>query len=74
MSRCVKAAKGCEQVYTDAAKGAQDDKRLISCAAQRGLVASMWLQAAQEKDLKKAISLREAAVGNYRIRSERSRR
>src|SRR6266481_4084792 len=26
----------------------------------------MWLQAAQEKDLKKAMSLREAAVGNYR--------
>jgi CHAT domain-containing protein len=34
--------------------------------AQRGLGRSLWLQAAQEKDAKKAASLREAAVGNYR--------
>jgi CHAT domain-containing protein/predicted negative regulator of RcsB-dependent stress response len=53
--------------YTDAAKGAQDDKRLdLMWPAQRGLGRSLWLQAAQEKDLKKAMSLREAAVGNYR--------
>jgi CHAT domain-containing protein/predicted negative regulator of RcsB-dependent stress response len=59
--------KDASKFYTDAAKGAQDDKRLdLMWPAQRGLGRSMWLQAAQEKDLKKAMSLREAAVGNYR--------
>ena len=59
--------KDASKFYTDAAKGAQDDKRLdLMWPAQRGLGRSLWLQAAQEKDLKKAMSLREAAVGNYR--------
>jgi CHAT domain-containing protein len=53
--------------YTDAKKGAQDDKRLdLMWPAQRGVGRSLWLQAAQEKDVKKANSLREAAVSNYR--------
>ena len=34
--------------------------------AQRGLGRSLWLQAAQEKDAKKAMTLRESAVANYR--------
>ena len=59
--------KDASKFYTDAAKGAQDDKRLdLMWPAQRGLGRSLWLQAAQEKDPKKATSLREAAVGNYR--------
>jgi CHAT domain-containing protein/predicted negative regulator of RcsB-dependent stress response len=59
--------KDASKFYTDAAKGAQDDKRLdLMWPAQRGLGRSLWLQAAQEKDAKKAASLREAAVGNYR--------
>jgi len=59
--------KDASKFYTDAAKGAQDDKRLdLMWPAQRGLGRSLWLQSAQEKDLKKGTSLREAAVGNYR--------
>lgn len=59
--------KDASKFYTDAAKGAQDDKRLdLMWPAQRGLGRSLWLQAAQEKDPKKATSLREAGVGNYR--------
>ena len=59
--------KDASKFYTDAAKGAQDDKRLdLMWPAQRGLGRSLWLQAAQEKDAKKAASLREAAVSNYR--------
>ena len=53
--------------YNDAKKGAQDDKRLdLMWPAQRGLGRSSWLQAAQEKDAKKALTLRESALSNYR--------
>ena len=59
--------KDATKFYSDAAKGAQDDKRLdLMWPAQRGLGRSLWLQAAQEKDTKKASSVREAAVANYR--------
>ena len=59
--------KDATKFYSDAAKGAQDDKRLdLTWPAQRGLGRSLWLQAAQEKDAKKASSAREAAVANYR--------
>src|SRR5439155_25289648 len=59
--------KDATKFYNEAKKGAQDDKRLdLMWPAQRGLGRSLWLQAAQEKDPKKATSLREAAVGNYR--------
>jgi tetratricopeptide (TPR) repeat protein len=43
--------KDASKFYTDAKKGAQDDKRLdLMWPAQRGLGRSLWLQAAQEKD------------------------
>jgi CHAT domain-containing protein/tetratricopeptide (TPR) repeat protein len=59
--------KDAGKFYSDAKKGAQDDKRLdLMWPAQRGLGRSLWLQAAQEKDGKKANSLREAALDNYR--------
>src|SRR5215813_9449267 len=59
--------KDASKFYTDAVKGAQDDKRLdLMWPAQRGLGRSLWLQAAQEKDPKKVASLRDSAVGNYR--------
>lgn len=59
--------KDATKFYNDAKKGAQDDKRLdLMWPAQRGLGRSLWLQAAQEKDPKKASSLRESAVANYR--------
>lgn len=59
--------KDAGKFYTDAKKGAQDDKRLdLMWPAQRGLGRSLWLQAAQEKDVKKATSLREAALSSYR--------
>ena len=59
--------KDASKFYNDAKKGAQDDKRLdLMWPAQRGLGKSLWLQATQEKDAKKALSLREQAVGNYR--------
>jgi CHAT domain-containing protein len=59
--------KDASKFYNDAKKGAQDDKRLdLMWPAQRGLGKSLWLQATQEKDQKKALSLREQAVGNYR--------
>jgi len=59
--------KDATKFYNDAKKGAQDDKRLdLMWPAQRGLGRSLWLQAAQEKDAKKALSLRESAVSNYR--------
>ncbi len=59
--------KDATKYYTDAKKGAQDDKRLdLMWPAQRGLGRSLWLQAAQEKDVKKATPLRESAVANYR--------
>jgi CHAT domain-containing protein/predicted negative regulator of RcsB-dependent stress response len=59
--------KDATKFYTDAKKGAQDDKRLdLMWPAQRGLGRTLWLQAAQEKDPKKAMTLRESAVTNYR--------
>jgi CHAT domain-containing protein/predicted negative regulator of RcsB-dependent stress response len=59
--------KDATKSYTDAVKGAQDDKRLdLMWPAQRGLGRSLWLQAGQEKDPKKAGTMRESAVGNYR--------
>jgi CHAT domain-containing protein len=59
--------KDATKYYNDAKKGAQDDKRLdLMWPAQRGLGRSLWLQAAQEKDAKKSMALREQAVANYR--------
>ncbi|HEU4713456.1 MAG TPA: CHAT domain-containing protein [Pyrinomonadaceae bacterium] len=59
--------KDATKYYNDAKKGAQDDKRLdLMWPAQRGLGRSLWLQAAQEKDPKKAMTARESAVANYR--------
>ncbi len=51
--------KDASKFYTDAKKGAQDDKRLdLMWPAQRGLGRSLWLQAAQEKDAKKRVFAR----------------
>lgn len=59
--------KDASKYYTEAVKGAQEDKRLdLIWPAQRGLGRSFWLQAAQEKDPKKAGQARESAVTNYR--------
>jgi len=59
--------KDASKFYNDAKKGAQDDKRLdLMWPAQRGLGRTLWLQAAQEKDPKKSMSMRESAVANYR--------
>lgn len=59
--------KDATKSYTESVKGAQDDKRLdLMWPAQRGLGRSLWLQAMQEKDPKKAGSMRESAVGKYR--------
>src|SRR6201991_3089793 len=59
--------KDATKFYNDAKKGAQDDKRLdLMWPAQRGLGRSLWLQAMQEKDQKKSMSLREQGLANYR--------
>ena len=59
--------KDATKFYNDAKKGAQEDKRLdLTWPAQRGLGRSLWLQALQEKDQKKATTLREQALANYR--------
>jgi len=59
--------KDATKYYNEAKKGATDDKRLdLIWPAQRGLGRSLWLQAAQEKDAKKSMTLREQAVANYR--------
>lgn len=59
--------KDATKFYNEAKKGAQDDKRLdLMWPAQRGLGRSLWLQSAQEKDVKKILALRESAVSNYR--------
>ncbi len=59
--------KDATKYYNDAKKGAQEDKRLdLMWPAQRGLGRSLWLQAAQEKDPKKSMAMREQAVANYR--------
>src|SRR5688572_6949496 len=59
--------KDATKFYNDAKKGAQEDKRLdLMWPAQRGLGRSLWLQAMQERDPKKSLSLREQALANYR--------
>ena len=59
--------KDASKAYTDAIKGAQDDKRIdLIWPAQRGLGKSLWLQGAQETDAKKSLALRESALKNYR--------
>jgi CHAT domain-containing protein/tetratricopeptide (TPR) repeat protein len=59
-------SKDAGKLYEEAAKGAKEDKRLdLMWPAQRGMGRSLWLQAAEEKD-KKAASLREKALENYR--------
>lgn len=59
--------KDAGKVYAEAIKGAQEDKRIdLIWPAQRGLGRSLWLQAVQERDVKKSISLRESALKNYR--------
>jgi CHAT domain-containing protein len=59
--------KDASKYYSESAKGAQEDKRLdLMWPAQRGLGRSLWLQAAQEKDPKKAGAVRESAISHYR--------
>lgn len=59
--------KDAGKLYGDAIKGAQEDKRLdLIWPAQRGMGRSLWLQAQQESDVKKSMSLRESALKNYR--------
>src|SRR5687767_7028751 len=59
--------KDATKFYNDAKKGALEDKRLdLTWPAQRGLGRSLWLQAMQENDAKKATALREQALSNYR--------
>jgi CHAT domain-containing protein/tetratricopeptide (TPR) repeat protein len=59
--------KDASKAYTDAIKGAQDDKRMdLIWPAQRGLGKSLWLQGAQETDAKKSLALRESGLKNYR--------
>ncbi len=68
--------KDASKYYTDAKKGAQDDKRLdLMWPAQRGLGRRLWLQAGQEKDPKKVDDF--ARVGDVqlsRITRARSKR
>lgn len=59
--------KDASKYYAESVKGAQEDKRLdLIWPAQRGVGRSFWLQAAQEKDPKKAAAARESAIANYR--------
>ena len=59
--------KDAGKFYEQAVKGAKDDRRLdLMWPAQRGQGQSLWLQAAQEKDPKKSIKLREQALVSYR--------
>ncbi|MDX6613136.1 MAG: hypothetical protein QOD75_2322 [Blastocatellia bacterium] len=59
--------KDASKLYAEASKGAKDDKRLdLMWPAQRGAGRSNWLQAAQEKDPKKAGAMRDAALASYR--------
>jgi CHAT domain-containing protein/tetratricopeptide (TPR) repeat protein len=58
--------KDAAKLFSEAAKGAQEDKRLdLMWPAQRGLGRSLWLQAPQEKE-SKAAKMREEALGAYR--------
>jgi CHAT domain-containing protein len=55
------------KLYADAAKGARDDARLdLMWPAQRGTGRSLWYQATEEKDQKKAAKMREDALASYR--------
>jgi len=59
--------KDAAKLYEQAVKGAKDDKRLdLIWPAQRGLGRSLWLQAQQERDVKKSLSAREVALRSYR--------
>jgi CHAT domain-containing protein len=59
--------KDATKFYTEATKGAQDDKRLdLIWPAQRGLGKSLLLQASQERDANKSLALREQAMSGYR--------
>ena len=59
--------KNAVKLYEQAAKGARDDKRLdLMWPAQRGMGRSQWALAAQEKDSKKALKLRETALASFR--------
>jgi CHAT domain-containing protein len=59
--------KDASKFYEQAVKGAKDDKRLdLIWPAQRGLGRSLWLQAQQERDAKKAMTARDSALRNYR--------
>ncbi|HYO91271.1 MAG TPA: CHAT domain-containing protein, partial [Pyrinomonadaceae bacterium] len=59
--------KGATKFYADAVKGAREDKRLdLMWPAQRGLGRAQWLMAAQDKDPKRSIKAREAAIASYR--------
>ncbi len=58
--------KNSVKLYEQAAKGAKDDKRLdLMWPAQLGMGRSQWALAAQEKDPKKAIKLRESSLANF---------
>ena len=53
--------------YQDAIKGARDDRRLdLAWPAQRGLARSQWMLAMQERDAKKGLAGRDAALAGYR--------
>lgn len=55
------------KLYTTAADGARKDNRPdLIWPAQRGMAKSLWAQAAQEKDQKKAAKNREEAIASYR--------
>ena len=59
--------KNAVKLYEQAAKGAKDDKRLdLMWPAQRGMGRGQWALAAQEKDPKKALKLRESALVSFR--------
>jgi CHAT domain-containing protein len=59
--------KNAVKLYEQAAKGAKDDKRLdLMWPAQLGMGRSQWALAAQEKDAKKSLKMREGALVNYR--------
>lgn len=59
--------KGATKFYSDAVKGARDDKRLdLIWPAQRGLARANWLMASQERDPKKSVKARETAIAAYR--------
>ncbi|MBA2734209.1 MAG: tetratricopeptide repeat protein, partial [Acidobacteria bacterium] len=60
-------SKDAVKLYTDAVKGARDDKRLdLMWPAQRGLGKARWMQAALDKDPKKSLKGREEAIASYR--------